>query len=291
MTPTVRSLDLANLWRLTQALTVRRWAGSDYDLDELLGVASESFINHVDAYDEWCQNHGYNPTDVGLFVTLVKKRVHWDILNVVRTVHFDLPVENEEGEPRTDLRVPFRDSALHHTLVARVRKLKLKERLVLALVCFEEMPVGKIGQLLGTTQAVAGRAITLASERILLTAMQNTMTMPVEQLPEKPGVWKPPQTLTDWITRHYNTDIDNYLRYVEIHYDADVSYLVEMIDRGNGSGPQRGIPGRPSKLTDAQKADIIERLTAGRERHEDIAKDYKLSRSAVSMMNKHRGAS
>ena len=288
----VRELNLEKLWSISQAFVVSSFfRGYGPWLDELKSQASESFVLHVNGYDEWCEKHGYNASDEGLFYALAKKRIRWDCLAYMDNVHGrkETGTEEEWGEIRTQLSVRHRDSLLHHQLASFVETLPLRERVYLALVAFEEIPVTKIAPLVEGHHVTIGKAIRTGAERVLLEAMRLTMTGELPK-PEPTGRtrWVPPTPLLEQIERWYGCDLDTYLEYVQIHYRADVSYLVEILDRANGGGPQRGNLGNNRKLTADQVQEVITRLYA-KEKHEDIARDYGVTRGAITQLKKRYG--
>lgn len=284
------AVDLAKLWRISQAHTARRFRGHPY-LDELLSEASESFVKFANEFDDLCERHGYSSPDNALFYTLVKRRIVWDCLRYLDrgAPRNEEGVEDEFGNPRSALRVHNPDSILHHQLADFVSTLHLREQLYLALIVFEELPQTRIAELCGSAQSVVHRAIRTAAERVQMHALRLTIdtTLP-PPAPLGPTKWQPPADITDRIRRSYGCDVETYLAYVQANYHADVSYIVEILDRANGRGPARGNRGNNRKLTDEQVSEIIVRLRAG-EKHDDIAKHYDVTRAAITYLNKAHG--
>lgn len=283
-------IDLEKLWRISQAHTASRFRGHPY-LDELLSEASESFVKFANEFDDLCERHGYSSPDNALFYTLVKRRIGWDCLQYLerRAPRGEEGVEDQFGQPRSVLRIFNPDSLLHHQLADYVATLHLRERLYLALIVFEELPLTKIARLCGSADSVVHRAIHTAAERIQLHALRLTVDTALPQAaPQRPTKWQPPAEVVDRIRRAYGCDVETYLAYVQANYHADVSYIVEILDRANGRGPARGNAGNNRKLTDDQVQEIIARLRAG-ESHGDIAKDYGITRSGVTYLKKAHG--
>jgi hypothetical protein len=100
--------------------------------------------------------------------------------------------------------------------------------------------------------------------------------------------WTPSAGLVAYIRGQYGCNIATYLEFVRVHYRADVSYVVEILDRANGRGPHRGKGGNYRKLSEEQTEEIIRRLWAG-ENHGDIAEHYGVSREAITAVKRRHG--
>lgn len=283
-------IDFERLWRISQAQTASRFQGDPY-LDELLSVASETFAEFVANLDDLCERHGYSDMSPALFYALVKRRVGWACLRFLerRLPKNEEGIEDKLGGPRTVLRVFNPDSLLHHQLADFIATLPRRERLYLALIVFEEIPLGKIAVLADSGVSTVSIAIIRAAERVLMQALRLTIDTELPDPPAmRPRPWEPPAEITERIRRGYGCDVDTYLTYVQANYHADVSYIVEILDRANGEGPARGNRGNNRKLTDEQVDEILDRLRAG-EKHDDIARDYGVSGSAVTYLKKAHG--
>jgi DNA-directed RNA polymerase specialized sigma24 family protein len=287
MVTIIEGLNLEQMWESSQKHVHYKWR-DHHDVEELKSLASQSFVEFVNEWAAWCERHDRATNSAGLFYTLAKRKISWDVFAYFEDNPLTPSLDDtfEDGELRTQLRARVRDSLLHHTIVRAIPDVTtVRERAALALVCYEELPVGKAAAVMDIHHTKVVQALNAACERILLVALHHIKDADIEAPKKpKPRTWIPSDHLTTWVYQQYGVDLDTYLNYVQAHYNADVSYLVEMIDRSNGiTYTKTFIPRYSGRLTESNIEDIYTRL-ANNEPKRNIAQLYGVSETYIGKL-------
>ena len=242
------TIDLGDMWDHAIRYTMKRYGGNVRvnrftRREDLISVAGESFSESLVAFPKWCADHRADQAP-GLFWTFTKKRIDWDLLKYLeRRTRADVTAidDNEEREDaqwvRTQLTMHVAHSELHRELADIITTMTTRDRVIFALVCFEELPFGHIQQLFDThTHAVVSAQIKKASLRFQYHAINRILSTKVERnKPKWIPTYETPAPLARWTQSTYGVDLDTYLTYVDVHFRADVSYLIEILERSHGT--------------------------------------------------------
>jgi DNA-directed RNA polymerase specialized sigma24 family protein len=141
---------------------------------------------------------------------------------------------------RTSLHVFPRESILQSELVDFIETMPAKDQILLALRFYDELTLQQICDLTDLNLSPASRRIKIPTERLVAFSLTRATSF---ELP-KSALIKRPMRLSvavfRWISRTYNTDVWTYLATARQAYREDVSYLVAMLDNGNGIEKQQG---------------------------------------------------
>jgi hypothetical protein len=245
---------MLDFWGMAEAHTMKRWgqqlnaAGGEAFIQEALGIANNDTIKLALEFHAWCDDVGENRNSTVLFMVLLFRRIEWHILEFFKSKHAaQLSLEAATGDDpgevrnedlvRTQLSRHRPASMLHRDIAEYIGTLRWEHQLMLALFFFEELKAKEIKAMFDIPAHTFSQATTYTTARVLNFALNQVSTVHVAP-PDTYNVLTldphhPP--LIDWIHDHYGTrDIHAYLAYVRAHYGADVSYLVDILRRGNG---------------------------------------------------------
>lgn len=142
-----------------------------------------------------------------------------------------------------DLARHRQQSLLHREITDYIATLPLRWKLLLALRFHAELPMEDIAKLVGGHPGTAGNLITTAVGKIHEYAQAAVVDHPSPVLAVRTNPWPIPDAVHRWVwlnTR--NPDVHTYLGCVQRDYAADVSYLVDMLNRSHGNlGPRPGL--------------------------------------------------
>lgn len=287
---TVHDLDLATLWEISQRVTARSWAGKPYCPD-MLNLASETFVHGVNNFDGWCLDKGLKPNRV-LFASYMNRSIHFATLKYWRKVikpelddvHIDeYSVDGGSAESVfTELRTRSDDRSLLRSIVPQARALfSRRERFILALLVWEELPLTRAAKLMEMNRGTFDSVAKTASVKLLQIAHNELSDEFTQVLATRK--WKTPLPISfiEHVVDRYGMPPDAWLDHVEIDYTLDPSYIAEIFDRAHGKAPRRGNLGtwKPS-IDEEQHNEIIERRAAG-ETQKGIAEAMGLTRKIV----------
>lgn len=291
-------------WHRSLAYVTRRWghlaafhAVAQYS--DLQGIATETLVDGARAWFGYCEDTANDPTAKRLFWWFIKQRIDWAVIrynkekarNTDSINHLESRIAEGTGGTEwlaTQIARSFPPSTLHADIANFIPTLAFELEIVLALYYFEELPIANIAEIIGLKPSAISTRIGKATTRIVHHAHGLVLNQAPPPMSGYDTGYLPPPSLTDWIRQRYDTDPITYLRYVHVHYQADVTYLVDFANRANGITHARGHPGphtnsRPwnTKINDQQLTEIQARLAAG-DTGRAIAADYGVAESVVS---------
>jgi RNA polymerase sigma factor (sigma-70 family) len=241
---------IVEFWAWAVARTTAKWSGAARrshmtDIDELCATAAEALIKFSRAFPVWCEEHDVPPT-VPLFASILGQAIDGGISDFLKSSRARVMTSTEalEGaadeEPdedwiRTGLSRYRPPSLLHGQLVDFIESMTPKDQTVLALLYFDGLKQSEVAPLFGVSQVTIANYARRATSRIL----SHSKSLVVEDPAPRPRsthdedyAYSP--ELCAWTADRYGTDPDTYLKYIAINYRADVSYILDFLDHGNG---------------------------------------------------------
>jgi DNA-directed RNA polymerase specialized sigma24 family protein len=157
----------------------------------------------------------------------------------------------------------------------------VQDKLAIALRYFDGLSLEMLAGMMGIEPASCRSRAKRASKRILDYAKNQCVDEPNDLEPRRTHGWETPEAITNYVRNRYRTDVANYLGYVTLCFRADVSYLVDILDAGNGGvfRSPLAVNGRAT-LTASQLFEIDARLGGG-ETQSQIARDMALPIATV----------
>lgn len=289
---------IIEFWDYAQGYVIRKFrrriSASNITLDDITGVAIESLIRFArDEFEGIVERLGATPTDKRLFWACARRHLNSAVTQWLnREQRFEASVEDLEEEPtlawmRSNLSRHADMSTLQDDVVDRVATLPTGHQLLIALRFYEEMTLKDVAALTGYSDVTVRKHIKRATDRILDQALSVvTETTETRFSPTIEPLQHDTTGTEQWAADTYGVDLDRYLQFVLVAYRHDVSYLVDLIDAGNGKRIHNGENGDAahlaprSTLTSSQVHTIRERILRG-DAAAAIAADYPISVDTV----------
>jgi len=283
-------------WYYVQGYVTNKWGHharniADAQVSDMQGVAIETLINFArDEYKPLCERLGATPTDPRLFWSFVKRQLNWKLADYFADLRNDQTIEDDEEMPsltwmRTQFSKHVDSSTLQNDLATALAQMNHTDQTLFALYYFEEMQRNDVCEVLGLSSNGINVRIRQAAERLLHAAMG--LTTELQPLDGRQPVDWDLSRADQWTRATYGVPLPTYLEYVTIHYRADVSYLVDILNTANRIYGRRyhyeenpRAQARGARLTDEQVNEIRRRLANG-ERGRDIAPDYPVKEGAI----------
>ncbi|MDJ1115382.1 hypothetical protein [Microbacterium dauci] len=163
----------------------------------------------------------------------------------------------------TSLRTQQHDGLLLRQLADVIALLPRVNKIPLALFFFEGMSSRQIGGMVGATDKPARTWIHNNTAYLLHHAMRLVLDKGPNDVPRVPAIREDYETpLQDaaeaYVQETYGCDLPSWLGWVQIAYRVDVSYILDMLDSGNGIKVQPSL--RAVKLDYDADANILDGL-------------------------------
>lgn len=211
------------------------------------------------------------------FWVMLRNNIDWEFNRVWRAkdIHegvigsYDAVGRDDDREPGdriSSLRVAHRDSLIvgmmaDHIATAVPTALKV----ILGLFFFEELNQEEVGELAGAAKQTIQRWMKEMCEHIVDHARTQVIEHPIEPRPlPKMAPLYVANILANaetFIQERYGVDLPSWLGWVQLSYRVDVSYLVDMIDSGNGHRIRRDKP-RLDRAADVATLEQMDPLPA-----------------------------
>jgi RNA polymerase sigma factor (sigma-70 family) len=292
---------ILDFWSIAQAYVVNKYGHltrdrNQFNIDDLQGVANEALVNFArDDFFPWCEENNKIATDKRLFWSLAKRQLNWRVNDYLEahTDQHDSTQDLEELPSLSWMRTNFNRhvdaSTLHVQLVDKLETLPTADQAILALYHFEGQTVYEIAKSMGLSVSTTQRYLRMANTNVLVAGIYLAAHIP--EGTTAPVPLGSETTLTRWVHTTYQADVDSYLKYVAIHYRADVRYLVDMLNAANGIRTRNGFTGGAAhavkaKFTEDQVREIRTRLEHG-EKRRALAAAYNVNYGTISAIE-HR---
>jgi hypothetical protein len=187
------------------------------------------------------------------FWAALKQRIDWDISkarergegpDVVRHYHAVATPEGAEDDPArvyTALRAHSDHSLLARSMTDVIAIMPRAVKIPLALYFFERLTIDQVAGVTGANRKTL-RGWIAASTRYLLhhargEVIERSLTEKPPKLPDLTEIsaQKLEDGVTAFVAQNYGVDLPAWLGWVQRCYEADVSYLLDMLDHGHGN--------------------------------------------------------
>lgn len=244
----------------SRAYAVARWRSDNrvyFAPDDLASVALLTLVEAVGRMEmrTWVEAWGY----IKRAIDYAMLRAQFEDRNVgLRSIEEQ---ENNPDDQRTALRVVQRIPIVHHGITERIAVMPSAAKAVLAARFFERMPMSQISHTLDLTPKITESLLVKSCLHVLGHAKQLASLTPPRELP------KPIQVRTEqadtireraqsYASETYGCDVSSWLGWVQRSYEADVSYVLDMIDTAHGHGPKIYLP-RVDRSGDVDHLDTL----------------------------------
>lgn len=272
-------------------------------VDDLIQVASITLMKLAGNWHSIVAEHpefmlDENGTHDAVFFGYLKKEVKFRLLNEhdrERRATFEGLTSEIDGETydRPEL-YDWTDGEMHDRTGVRRRpdgpwwrailndimaywdtQMTQKEKLVIALRYYDELPRDRVAELTGTS-SVLYPAIVKRWRAHTRNQLRNGDDYEiVEHVNAR--AWEPPELLTIYLRDRHQKDVHEYLGIVTLCFRADPDYLVRILDMV----PFR-IPGANDQL-DAEQISTIDRMASEGHNYADIGRTVGVSRGAIGL--------
>jgi len=305
-TPEVFSVTF---YGLSQAFVVKKYlagAGSRVT-DEIQGLAVEALMDLSMIFLDWCSERDTTPS-TRLFWSLLKQRIIWGAGNLFKQTLSDHEVDSVEAREegmledgsggdwiRTQISRHRPASTLHQEIATYIKTIRLRERIILDLFFFEGMTHEHLEKTIEHSTTNTATVLRGTVRGILNYAQRQVLTDPPDAPEAKRNrSYELPASVDQWAQATYGMGINQWMRWAEQSYAADVSYLIDFLDHAYGTHATHQARGvrikerHPSAtLTDAQVLEVRQLLKAGHSQM-SIAAATGIGQNAISHINTGR---
>lgn len=234
-------------WPRARGWAVTQWAppAPGMNRDDIAAIGTDAIMDLVQEFPTWCAANNTIPTG-GLFWTFTKQKIRWKVAHGMSNHRWmdslDEPTGDESDETvgeRTELVRQMGRSILHQQLADHIAMLPLRWKVYLALQFFEEFTKEQIIKIMDSSSVTHN--IRPAVESVQAMAKHLVTDHAPKPEPVRLNPWEPPETLIRWVYDSYHIDVQSYIGAVQLHYAADVSYIIDILDRAAGHYKQPGL--------------------------------------------------
>jgi DNA-directed RNA polymerase specialized sigma24 family protein len=235
-------------------------------IEDLQQIAAIALVKLAAEWDETVAEHypnepqrreGHDPRFWGLLAKAIKFRVINYYKNVGRAddnenswPSFDAPPPDGStlnyAEAHTSIRQPESSplwGLVNDTLIEYFQILSTREKVLIALRYFDELPFEQIADILSSQRGTCGAKVKEIGARWRAYARNQFVDQPAELAPHNPYRWEVPPGLIEYVETRHRKDLSEWLWFVTECFRADVGYLTAVLGEG-----RYVVPGSLAKL-------------------------------------------
>lgn len=236
-------------------------------IEDLQQIAAITLINLTAKWDDILAREGKTRDgNGGLFWTFLAHQVKQDVLKYyerVGTRETDRLADSidADDEFRTSIRIPD-GSATGKILTADIAAfydtLPRKDKVLIALRHFDELPYPQIASILGANKMTTFNLTARVEARWRDFARNQFTDHQVDVARRVEVAWEPPESLIEYVHTRHRKDLSEYLGYVTLCLRNDVTYLTGIL------GGRSIAPGAmPSGLSPSQQVEVDKLIGEG----------------------------